>query len=187
MVLVCHLPGRQIHSLLELVQGLHSSMNGSNSLKQARTQKTQFLCGQFKEAVHIARACIDDALIHAESRPGPSGGAPQSSLLAAEGSAVYLEQQWDLESARGSGGPGLSEPLCAAAGQTFSQSLAEDAACQQGGEVKKSVTDMVPPELHEFLDVFDKGCSERLPVHKPHDLAIELEEGTTLPPTGKLY
>jgi hypothetical protein len=124
--------------------------------------------------VCIACACIDDALIHAESRPGPSGGAPQSSLLAAEGSAVYLEQQWDLESARGSGGPGLSEALRAA-------------ARQQGGEVKKSVTDMVPPEFHKFLDVFDKGRSERLPAHRPHNLAIELEEGTTLPPTGKLY
>ena len=44
----------------------------------------------------------------------------------------------------------------------------------------------VPKEFHEYLDVFDEGLSELLPEHRPYDLKIELEEGTS-PPMGPIY
>jgi len=44
----------------------------------------------------------------------------------------------------------------------------------------------IPPEYCQFADVFDKQCSKLLPGHCPHDLAIQMEEGTT-PPLGPIY
>lgn len=44
----------------------------------------------------------------------------------------------------------------------------------------------VPSEYHDFADVFDKGKASQLPPHRPYDLKIELEEGTS-PPLGTIY
>jgi len=44
----------------------------------------------------------------------------------------------------------------------------------------------VPPDLHEFLDVFSKQLSDVLPSHKLTDHAIDLEAGA-VPPFGALY
>jgi hypothetical protein len=44
----------------------------------------------------------------------------------------------------------------------------------------------IPPEYHEFADVFSKAKASQLPPHREHDLKIDLEEGTS-PPLGTLY
>lgn len=44
----------------------------------------------------------------------------------------------------------------------------------------------IPPEYHEFLDVFSKQSANELPPHRPYDLKIELEEGKS-PPCGPVY
>jgi hypothetical protein len=44
----------------------------------------------------------------------------------------------------------------------------------------------IPSEYHDFADVFDKGKASQLPPHRPYDLKIELEEGTS-PPLGTIY
>jgi hypothetical protein len=44
----------------------------------------------------------------------------------------------------------------------------------------------VPPEYHEFADIFDKGKASQLPPHRPYDLKIDLEDGAT-PPLGTIY
>ena len=76
------------------------------------------------------------------------------------------------------------ESLRAAAGHSFSAELAEADARKKAAPPRTS-EQMVPPEFHEFLDVFDKGKAERLPAHKPHDLGIDLEG--PIPPAGRLY
>ena len=44
----------------------------------------------------------------------------------------------------------------------------------------------VPPEYHNYVDVFSKKKANTLAPHWPFDLKIELEEGTK-PPIGRLY
>ena len=44
----------------------------------------------------------------------------------------------------------------------------------------------VPEEYHDFADVFSDSLSEKLPEHRPYDLKINLEEGTS-PPLGPIY
>jgi len=45
---------------------------------------------------------------------------------------------------------------------------------------------IVPPEYHDYVDVFSKAKASELPPHRNYDLKIELEEGTS-PPLGTLY
>ncbi|CDO68992.1 hypothetical protein BN946_scf184762.g8 [Trametes cinnabarina] len=44
----------------------------------------------------------------------------------------------------------------------------------------------IPPEYHEFADVFSKKKADTLPEHRPYDLKITLEEGK-VPPLGPIY
>ena len=44
----------------------------------------------------------------------------------------------------------------------------------------------IPSEYHEFSDVFSKSEAHKLPEHRPYDLKIPLQEGTT-PPFGPVY
>ena len=73
--------------------------------------------------------------------------------------------------------------LRVAAGSTYSQAIAEQSALKEG---EKTFEELVPPEFRDFAHVFSKAESERLPMHKPYDLTIDLEPGTT-PTFSKLY
>ena len=44
----------------------------------------------------------------------------------------------------------------------------------------------VPPQFHDFLDVFSPTEVKNLPPHHPYDISIDLEDGTT-PPFGPIY
>ena len=46
--------------------------------------------------------------------------------------------------------------------------------------------ELVPPEYHDFADVFNKKKADTLAPHRPYDLKISLEEGTS-PPWGPIY
>ncbi|KAG5735420.1 hypothetical protein E4T56_gene12784 [Termitomyces sp. T112] len=48
------------------------------------------------------------------------------------------------------------------------------------------LSEVVPPEYHEFADMFSKGSAKELPPHRSYDHQINLEEGTS-PPFGKIY
>ena len=56
-------------------------------------------------------------------------------------------------------------------------------------EKEKPVTEIVPPELHDLLDVFDEvAMSPDLPPHRPEfDCRIDLIPGAPLPKPGGLY
>jgi len=45
----------------------------------------------------------------------------------------------------------------------------------------------VPEWLHEYRNVFSKNKSEKMPIQKPYDHAIDFVEGTTLPKLAKTY
>uniref|UniRef100_A0A8C6L1W0 ribonuclease H n=1 Tax=Nothobranchius furzeri TaxID=105023 RepID=A0A8C6L1W0_NOTFU len=45
---------------------------------------------------------------------------------------------------------------------------------------------LVPPQYHDLAQVFAKEPTTRLPPHRPYDLEIRLQPGTT-PPRGRLY
>ncbi len=44
----------------------------------------------------------------------------------------------------------------------------------------------VPAEYHDFANVFSDSLSEKLPEHRPYNLKINIEEGTS-PPLGPIY
>ena len=44
----------------------------------------------------------------------------------------------------------------------------------------------IPEEYHEYADVFSKSDASSLPLHRPYDLKIHLEEGAE-PPIGRMY
>ncbi|KAG5727749.1 hypothetical protein E4T56_gene20776 [Termitomyces sp. T112] len=48
------------------------------------------------------------------------------------------------------------------------------------------LSEVVPPEYHEFADMFSEGSAKELPPHRSYDHKIDLEEGTS-PPFGKIY
>jgi len=45
----------------------------------------------------------------------------------------------------------------------------------------------VPEWLHEYGNMFSKHKSERMPLQKPYDYAINFIEGTKLPKPAKVY
>jgi len=122
---------------------------------------------------------IDDALTHAlawEHHADLSGDSPSAPCY----DGLFVGRCLDDASYQNVDSPILR----AAADHLFSQPLAEEA--HAGSSAPCAVEDMVLVEFHDFLDIFDKQRSERLPSHKPHNLAIELE-GDVPPPVGKLY
>ena len=70
-----------------------------------------------------------------------------------------------------------------AAAYTHSQAIAEKRAVKEGS---KTLEELVPEEFQEYLHVFSKAASERMPVPKPYDHPIDLEDGKT-PQYAKVY
>lgn len=56
----------------------------------------------------------------------------------------------------------------------------------QTTEEQRVLDENVPPQYHEFADVFSDKQAEELPPHRPHDHTIDIEEGTE-PPHGPIY
>ena len=48
------------------------------------------------------------------------------------------------------------------------------------------LTSLVPPSLHDYLDIFSKESADELPHHAPYDHAITLQPGIS-PPFGPIY
>jgi hypothetical protein len=47
-------------------------------------------------------------------------------------------------------------------------------------EKKKTLEEMIPVELHEYLNIFSKTATSRFPTEKPWDHKIEMKEGFVL-------
>ena len=46
--------------------------------------------------------------------------------------------------------------------------------CSLEKKPEKTAVEMVPPQYHVYLDIFEKKASECMPLHKPWDHAIDL-------------
>lgn len=52
---------------------------------------------------------------------------------------------------------------------------------------EKRPEEIVPPEYHDFLDVFDETACNAMPPHRDYDLAIDIVPGSILPKPSGLY
>jgi hypothetical protein len=70
--------------------------------------------------------------------------------------------------------------------KTFELSLAE--AISGRSSTVEGIPDLsgIPEEYRDFADIFNKASSKTLAPHRPHDLKIDLENGTA-PPLGPIY
>ena len=66
--------------------------------------------------------------------------------------------------------------------QTFHIHLSNISISANSTSVSKEAPDLssVPEEYHDFADIFSKAKVEKLAPHRPYDLKINLEEGTSL-------
>lgn len=107
--------------------------------------------------------------------PKKEKGQVRAKVLPEEEPEPEVEINWDEEDLLEAWERGVILPnapkLYIAAGHTYSQALAEEEFLKH--EVK-TIEQMVPEKYHEFIDIFSKEASERLPEHKPYDHAIEL-------------
>ena len=71
--------------------------------------------------------------------------------------------------------------------QQFTLNL-KDISAQASSTSDSTLLDLssVPEEYHDFADVFDKAKADMLASHRPYDLKINLEEGST-PPLEQMY
>ena len=72
--------------------------------------------------------------------------------------------------------------------QSFKIHLSDPSVSAKSASVSDEVPDLshIPEEYHDFADVFSKAKADTLPPHRPYDLKIDLEEGSS-PPVGTLY
>jgi len=68
---------------------------------------------------------------------------------------------------------------------TFAPRSAELASTSLATEQAQDLS-LIPPEYHEFADLFSETEAKKLPPHRPYDHQIPLEPGTT-PPFGTIY
>ena len=74
--------------------------------------------------------------------------------------------------------------LCKLQGtQTFHIHLSDISISANSTSVSEEAPDLssVPEEYHDFTNIFSKAKAEKLAPHRPYDLKINLEEGTSLP------
>ena len=77
-----------------------------------------------------------------------------------------------------------SEALWCAAGYTYSTELAEKASKEKP---RRTFEEIVPEDYCQYADVFSEVESERLPMHKPYDHAIDLKPETPETIRSKVY
>ena len=102
--------------------------------------------------------------------------------------------------------PSVDVPVCTPPHVSLVNAVAFTHACKLEGSVKYQLQlrpsgevkgqssstspapnlSSVPPEYHNYADVFSKAKASKLPPHHDYDLKIDLEEGTSLP-LGTLY
>ena len=100
--------------------------------------------------------------------PNPSDSVPRVSMI---GAAAFL---------RASKRPGT---------QCFSIRLSDPSLSAKSASVSDEAPDLskIPKEYHDYADVFSKAEASKLPPHRPYDLKITLEEGTSPPPISVMY
>ena len=104
------------------------------------------------------------------TRPTPRGGArgPQVSIIGAHAFAMAC-----------------NHPEAQLFSMSFAPRSTELASASLVTEREPDLS-LIPPEYHEFADLFSETEAKKLPPHRPYDHQIPLEPGTT-PPFGTIY
>ena len=73
--------------------------------------------------------------------------------------------------------------------QCFSIRQSDPTLSAKSASVSDKAPDLskIPKEYHDYADVFSKAEASKLPPHRPYDLKITLEEGTSPPPISVMY
>ena len=73
--------------------------------------------------------------------------------------------------------------------QCFSLHLSESLLSAKSASVSDEAPDLstIPEEYHDYADMFSKSEASKLAPHRPYDLKIDLEEGTSPPPISAMY
>ena len=69
---------------------------------------------------------------------------------------------------------------------TTSELTGKATSLTPSSELLDKVKANVPEDYHDYTDVFNKARADTLAPHRPYDLKINLEEGTS-PPIGPIY
>jgi Retroviral aspartyl protease len=103
-----------------------------------------------------------------DETPKPSDSVPHISLI---GAAAFM---------RACKRPGA---------QCFSLHLSDPFISAKSVSASDEAPDLskIPKEYHDYADVFSKAEADKLAPHRPYDLKINLEEGTTPPPITAMY
>ena len=66
--------------------------------------------------------------------------------------------------------------------QTFHIHLSDISISANSASISEEAPDLsnVPEEYHDFADIFSKAKADKLALHQPYDVKINLEEGTSL-------
>ena len=72
--------------------------------------------------------------------------------------------------------------------QTFHIHLSNISISANSASISEEAPDLsnVPEEYHDFADIFSKAKADKLALHQPYDVKINLEEGTS-PPIVPMY
>ena len=73
--------------------------------------------------------------------------------------------------------------LCKLQGtQTFHIHLSDNSISTNSASISEEAPDLssVPEEYHDFANIFSNAKAEKLALHRPYNLKINLEEGTSL-------
>ena len=73
--------------------------------------------------------------------------------------------------------------------QCFSLHLSDSLLSAKSASVSDEAPNLsqIPKEYHDYTDVFSKAEADKLAPHRPYDLKIDLEEGTSPPPITAMY
>ena len=73
--------------------------------------------------------------------------------------------------------------------QCFSLHLSDSLLSAKSDSISDEVPDLsqIPKEYHDYADVFSKAEADKLAPHRPYNLKIDLEEGTSPPPITAMY
>ena len=80
----------------------------------------------------------------------------------------------------------LEGSTCFQLDTTTSELTGKATSLMPSSELLDKVKAHVPEDYHDYADVFNKARVDTLAPHRPYDLKINLEEGTS-PPIGPIY
>ena len=120
------------------------------------------------------------------SIPSPTSPAVSATELPSQDPPIPTPESVPVPHISFINGAAFARALRLPGAQSFSLSFSDPAASGKSASVSDPDLSKIPPEYHDFADVFSKGKADTLPPHRPYDLKIDLEDGAS-PPIVPMY